>query len=555
MIKKSLSLFCMLCISFSGISYAQTYNPFLPKGGLDIDTNISNGNNTRTLSSHFTDVINVKDYGAKCDGTTDDSTAFQSAITAATTDFNGASVQFSGQCVIDTALTANVSSEAGIDISGNGGEILVNGNNFISITKTNSSANPVNIHDFKIRNTTTSPNGTMIQIDGSSGTVGSTQNDRIYNIDFYNVWRAVHLIGASNFVISNINAQIFSSNVTFGVVLDGPTISGKTYYSTNGTIDNWYQVGGRFLTINGGLQGLSVTNVHHLDGIDYSVLETTGTNTEGMNFINDYFEANVAGISITDAHSIYVGYSSFDNIGNSPSTSWQAIVLGKNAPSAVMANVIDRNNISGLSSTTKTPIEVHGSLNSITGNIVMGIDLSTTYCISLDTDNGAETSTAYSTVSENKCWHTNGYSITGAGAANVLGTNNTYSDSSNKETNVSFGTPKFSNGMNVSGTAAFTGTLSVYNSAAQGVYFQSNSKTGHVQTVGVNNGSDGGMTFNGNISTTEKVCLDSSCNRYVYEDTTNSKVKIGNATNGDVASIDDSGNMILKGTLTQSTTP
>lgn len=59
--------------------------------------------------------------------------------------------------------------------------------------------------------------------------------------------------------------------------------------------------------------------------------------------------------------------------------------------------------------------------------------------------------------------------------------------------------------------------------------------------------------FDQNINVTGKACLDSSCTRYVYE--SNSKVYIGNTTNGNVASIDDSGNLILKGTLTQSSTP
>lgn len=71
----------------------------------------------------------------------------------------------------------------------------------------------------------------------------------------------------------------------------------------------------------------------------------------------------------------------------------------------------------------------------------------------------------------------------------------------------------------------------------------------------------GNLTTNGFVSVKNaniyvsngRYCLDASCTRYVYE--SGSAVKIGNTTNGDVASIDDSGNMTLKGTLTQSGTP
>ncbi len=61
------------------------------------------------------------------------------------------------------------------------------------------------------------------------------------------------------------------------------------------------------------------------------------------------------------------------------------------------------------------------------------------------------------------------------------------------------------------------------------------------------------ISASSNLQTSGKVCLDSSCTRYVYE--SGSKIYIGNTTNGNIASFDDSGNMTLKGTLTQSGTP
>lgn len=61
------------------------------------------------------------------------------------------------------------------------------------------------------------------------------------------------------------------------------------------------------------------------------------------------------------------------------------------------------------------------------------------------------------------------------------------------------------------------------------------------------------VSITGNLVSPTKTCLDTTCTRYIYEH--NSKVYIGNTTNGDVFSIDDSGNVIAKGTVTASSTP
>lgn len=53
------------------------------------------------------------------------------------------------------------------------------------------------------------------------------------------------------------------------------------------------------------------------------------------------------------------------------------------------------------------------------------------------------------------------------------------------------------------------------------------------------------------VPSSTKLCLDKSCNRYIVEYSSSSKITIGNSSNGDVMSIDDNGNIITKGTITQ----
>src|SRR5216684_8456034 len=91
----------------------------------------------------------VNDYGAVCDGVTDDHTAFQNAINQGQS--AGRPVKFTGTC----ALNAGLSITGSLDFSGvNGGiytgqsRIIVTSASVLGITVTTANGNPVYFHDF-----------------------------------------------------------------------------------------------------------------------------------------------------------------------------------------------------------------------------------------------------------------------------------------------------------------------------------------------------------------------------------------------------------------------
>lgn len=64
---------------------------------------------SRTLADRFSQVVNVKDYGAKCDGSTDDSSAFSAAIAKVNSNFSSGLYTViripSGSCLLNSAIT------------------------------------------------------------------------------------------------------------------------------------------------------------------------------------------------------------------------------------------------------------------------------------------------------------------------------------------------------------------------------------------------------------------------------------------------------------------
>jgi hypothetical protein len=145
------------------------------------------GSAARSLAERFGDVVNVKDFGATGNGTTDDSAAIQAAVNAALAKPHSAQTVFfpPGRFLIGTRITANIPNanyENGITIQGSGQvetQLLCAPNNTVGVLEIVGNANQeiMSVRDLRITSSINKDyatnNGTALLI-RSSQTPGSS---------------------------------------------------------------------------------------------------------------------------------------------------------------------------------------------------------------------------------------------------------------------------------------------------------------------------------------------------------------------------------------------
>ncbi|MGI4946775.1 MAG: glycosyl hydrolase family 28-related protein [Janthinobacterium lividum] len=144
------------------------------------------GGVARTEAARVGDVVNVKEFGAACDGVTDDTAAFQSAFNAATSILlvsgRGVQVPEGAHCVISSGLTATVGTNRTLSVTSRGlhGAKLVYPTGFVGtglgITLTGASASTdgaggfgLNLSGLTFERAGTDTGGTAISVTTSGG--------------------------------------------------------------------------------------------------------------------------------------------------------------------------------------------------------------------------------------------------------------------------------------------------------------------------------------------------------------------------------------------------
>lgn len=280
---------------------------------------------SRTVASRLQDTVNVKDFGAACNGTTDDSTAIQAALNS------GASGVFvpQGTCV---AANLTMPSTAGFVLYGAGsGSVLKQAGGVNPLIKWNQASifyQQGYIRDLAFDGT----NGANNTID-TTGVGGET----LQNLYFNNTptgYSSIYVNGAASTYTHDMrlmNIQVYSNLAGTAGVRFGPLTSDA---SLDGFIMNgnfavqyglYYDIGAQTIRVSNSHPYNAATNIAFLAGSNNQMAFNNvvfdnahqdlvkASNSSNVTFSNCYFESIPSGYYGANLNST-AGFSFYNNI-------------------------------------------------------------------------------------------------------------------------------------------------------------------------------------------------------------------------------------------------
>lgn len=186
----------------------------------------SSNANIRTTKGNFNVVLNVKDYGAKGDGSTDDSAAIQAAIAALPSAYG--SLYFpAGRYIYSSGTTMDFSSKTHLAIYGYGAELYDNnsaaGRPFVFVE---GSCSYVDMHGLMFNGNAAS------RVGGNHMVMFNANYSHIYDCTFTNAAQFAFYIGQDT---TTITTNVLVSNCTFiNTWADGIHINNANYIQVFG---------------------------------------------------------------------------------------------------------------------------------------------------------------------------------------------------------------------------------------------------------------------------------------------------------------------------------
>ncbi len=302
------------------------------------------------------DTVNVRDYGARCDGTSDDSAAFLRAASAATSTARrtGARIYIpSGTCRLRSSLSFATAAGRSVAVAGDGAGLttlsFAPGIDGIAVALGLASAASVTGLTISRTGSNTAANTALAITETGAGSGAVVVRDVDTTSDSYpGSWaNGIILTSTDNAVIDHVHTIAgFPPENSNGLVIRGA----GTRYAIDTTISNSKFQGGNIgILVSGYVQGVLATNIFAIAG-NYGVSWTDGlANPRYVPELLEITNSHVNAIK-EDVQAAGVGVSVSDSLlwrwpdGRHDSTPWTCIDLNGAGTSLVHHNNVNGGN-------------------------------------------------------------------------------------------------------------------------------------------------------------------------------------------------------------------
>ncbi|MBS1044479.1 hypothetical protein [Gluconobacter cerinus] len=429
----------------------QMQNPSIQGGsasGLDVTASMATAFGAsvpQTLADHLGRILSPRDFGAQCNGKTDDHLSLSIAFSYVMA--TGSSLTFpSGRfCINNAPINVAVGSGNIVDINFNkGGVVTTNGSDFLVFDGSNiPKMSGFNIHDGVFFDT--AGKAKFVTVQNAKEFFGYFQSSihdmSVPNKDPRDAGAAIVQAGAGSlFFGQNVghfsiyrNYGSYSAAFTefTGVAKAAGSVGSDQYSSDSDVYDNSvqgvYTQGSVAVRIHDHVQGIFVSRNRFLTfGYGVYMAPADNAGSEGMEIIDNGLNVKYGGIWIQGGLNII----SRNNLQAAADASFIGYSIGSATASSVYSVITDNGaNSLGSQPTQATPVYLlyvsDGSV--VAGNQTSGIWHGSCMTIVSPTDTVSQ-----STISNNNCWQSGGISISGS----WNGGNNVYNTSVGSSTTV-----------------------------------------------------------------------------------------------------------------------
>ncbi|MBB3174231.1 hypothetical protein FHR90_002067 [Endobacter medicaginis] len=332
----------------------------------------------RTLADHFADVVSIRDFGARCDGVTDDSAAVQTALNVASGMGYAKVTVPRGSCLIGTAISLSIGASSGVFLEGSNGSTLlfpggVDGPS-IALNAGTATFSAANLRFIRLSDGKGAV-GTGLSIRAASGVVNSIPT-HLTNLSFMGLNRAdtwnvgLSLVSLVNPTIDALNVQqpdaTMQASGPVGMIIQG--LSNQQFAIDAKISNSTFQGGHINLQLIGSVQGVFITNSEGI-GSDYGIYGVDdGTHYAELATVNNsHWNNTTAGIYLSNWNENNISNNLFLHFNPVASGNYGAVQLLSSGYNTLTANTT---NGGGVGSETFARI-TNGQFEVVSNNAVV----------------------------------------------------------------------------------------------------------------------------------------------------------------------------------------